>query len=94
MTKRRYKLVREKSGVLNVKFYKSDNNYSIKVVNDGVDTVSSVSPEDLAMPSLKVEGKIANVEFPLNSYRLEDVDKIMDTLADLKEFKEDLEELI
>ena len=46
------------------------------------------------MPSLKVEGKIANVEFPLNSYRLEDVDKIMDTLADLKEFKEDLEELI
>jgi len=93
LTKRKYKLVREKSGVLNVKFYKSDK-YSIKVVNDGVDTVSSVSPEDLAMPSLKVEGKIANVEFPLSTYRLEDVDKIMDTLADLKEFKEDLEELI
>ena len=61
--------------------------YLIMKVCDGADTVAFIQPMDVAMPSLKYEAGTTMLEFPIKRYRMNDIDKIISTIKDLKEME-------
>lgn len=87
------KLVYEANGTLCVQKYECGD-YLIKVVYDGIDTVASILPMDVAMPSLKYEAGITMLQFPIKGYLIDDVNKIICTIKELKEMEKILKELI
>ena len=86
------KLIHKKDGSFKIRVYDSSN-YLIKVYNDGVDTVADVSPKNVAMPSLEMNRDNVLINFPINGYRIEDVNDLIKSLTDMPELVEILKEL-
>lgn len=86
------KLIHKKDGSFKIRVYDSSN-YLIKVYNDGVDTVADVSAKNVAMPSLEMNRDNVLINFPINGYRIEDVNDLIKSLTDMTDLMETLKEL-
>ncbi len=87
-----FKLIHKKEGSFKIRVYNSDD-YLIKIYNDGVDTVAYVSPKNVAMPSLEMNRDNVLINFPINGYRIEDVDDLIKSLTKISDLMEPLKEL-
>ena len=85
-------LIHKKDGTFKIRVYNSDG-YLIKVFNDGVDTVVDISPKNVIMPSLKMNRDNVYLDFPINGYRIEDVNDLIKSLTDMSDLVETLKEL-
>ena len=85
-------LIHKKDGTFKIRVYNSDG-YLIKVFNDGVDTVVDISPKNVIMPSLKMNRDNVFIDFPINGYRIKDVDDLIKSMTDISDSMETLKEL-
>ena len=86
------KLIHKKDGSFKIRVYDSDK-YLVRMYNDGVDTSATAEPKDVMMPSLKTNKDSAFIDFPINGYRIEDVNDLSKSLTDMTDLMETLKEL-
>lgn len=86
------KLIHKKDGSFKIRVFDSDK-YLVRMYNDGVDTSATVQPKNVMMPSLKTNKDNAFIDFPINGYRIEDVNDLIKSLTDMTDLMETLKEL-
>ena len=86
------KMIHKNDGSFKIRVYNSDD-YLIKIYNDGVDIVTDISAKNVAMPSLEMNRDNVLINFPINGYRIEDVDDLIKSLTEISDLMEPLEEL-
>ena len=85
-------LIHKKDGSFKIRVYDSDK-YLVRMYNDGFDTLATAESKNVMMPSLKVNKDNALIDFPINGYRIEDVDGLIKSLTDMTDLMKTLKEL-
>ena len=86
-------LIYEHNGALHIRKY-DYGDYLIKVVFDGVDTVTTVMPKDVLMPSLRREPNATFINFPSRSYLMNEANTLIEAINDLEKIAEKLDEIV